>query len=126
MLNLNPFANIIGIKAAQDYMKSKSAPPPAPGPYLLTVGQDFIGVFEAALAALRIRLPPASLEIHVEHLTAAEHGDLWFGQLRIWSIYLGHGESLQHGQDGGKRDTKRQVHKAEPSRREQIICEYAN
>lgn len=99
---------------------------PALGPYLLTVGQDFIGVFEAALAALRIWLPPASLEVHVEHLTAAEHGDLWFGQLRIRSIFLGHGESLQQGQDGGKRHTNRQVNKAEPSRREQIICEHPN
>lgn len=35
------------------------------GPYLLTVGQDFAGLFEAALAALRIRLPLASLYIHV-------------------------------------------------------------
>lgn len=31
------------------------------GPYLLTVGQDFAGLFEAALAALRIRLPLARL-----------------------------------------------------------------
>ncbi|TNN62980.1 hypothetical protein EYF80_026789 [Liparis tanakae] len=31
------------------------------GPYLLTVGQDFSGLFEAALVALRIRLPLASL-----------------------------------------------------------------
>lgn len=31
------------------------------GPYLLTVGQDFAGFFEAALAALGIRLPLARL-----------------------------------------------------------------
>lgn len=53
-----------------------------------------MGVFEAALAALRVWLPLASLEIHMEHLTAAEHGDLWLRQLGIWSI-LGHGQSLQ-------------------------------
>lgn len=72
-----------------------------------------MGVFEAALAALRIWLPLASLEIHVEHLTAAEHGDLWLGQLGIWSIYLGHGESLQRGRDGGKRRKKRHNTKTE-------------
>lgn len=100
---------------------------PGPKAYLLTVGQDFIGVFEAALAALRIWLPPASLEIHMEHLMAAEHGDLWLGRLRFWTIYLGHGESLQHGQDGGERHTQKgKVNKAEPSRRGQIICEYTN
>lgn len=54
-----------------------------------------MGVFEAALAAPKIRLPLASLEIHVKHLTAAEHGDLWLGQLGIWSVHLGHGQSLQ-------------------------------
>lgn len=72
-----------------------------------------MGVFEAALAALRIRRPLASLEIHVEQLTATEHGDLWLSQLGIWSVYLGHGESLQHGQDGGERRKKRHVNNTE-------------
>lgn len=85
-----------------------------------------MGVFEATLAALRIRLPLASLEIHVEHLTATEHSDLWLSHLRIWSIYLGHGESLQHEQDGGKRHKKRHVNKTEHWQCGQIICPCTN
>lgn len=44
----------------------------------------------------------------MEHLMAAEHGDLWLGQLSFRTIYLGHGESLQHGQDGGERHTQKE------------------
>lgn len=77
-----------------------------------------MGVFEAALAALRIWLPLASLEIHVEHLKAAEHGDLWLGQLRLWSIHHGHGESLQHGQDDGNRHKKTHINETEYWQRE--------
>lgn len=85
-----------------------------------------MGVFEAALAAPKIRLPLASLEIHVKHLTAAEHGDLWLGQLGIWSVHLGHGQSLQHGQDGGQRHQKRHVSITEHRQRGQIIYPYNN
>lgn len=81
-----------------------------------------MGVFEAALAALRIWLPLASLEIHVEHLKAAEHGDLWLSQLGIWSIHLGHGESLQHGQDGDNRRKKIRVNETEHWQCGQIVC----
>lgn len=85
-----------------------------------------MGVFEAALAALRIWFPLAILEIHVEHLTAAEHGDHWLGQLGIWPIYLSHGESLQHGQDGGVRHKRRRVNKTEHWQHGQMICPNTN
>lgn len=44
----------------------------------------------------------------MEHLMAAEHGDLWLVQLGFWTIYFGRGESLQHGQDGGERHTQKE------------------
>lgn len=65
-------------------------------PYLLTVGQDFTGFFEATLASLRIWLPLASLKVHVQHLTATEHGNLGFCHLGAWSIHLRHGQSLEN------------------------------
>lgn len=74
------------------------------GPYLLTVGQDFAGLFEAALAALRIRLPLASMYIHVKQLTATEHSNLWFSHLGAWPVHFGHGQSLEREGKGGEEE----------------------
>lgn len=63
--------------------------------YLLTVGEHFIGVFEAVLAALRVWLPLARLRVHVKQLTAAEHRNLWFCHLGAGPVYLAHRQGLE-------------------------------
>lgn len=62
------------------------------------------GLFEAALAALRIRFPLAGLCVHVQELTATEHGNLRLGHLGDWPVHLGHGQSLESKRGGGKTD----------------------
>lgn len=74
------------------------------GSYLLTVGQDLAGLFEAVFAALRIRLPLTSLWVHVQELAATEHGNLWLRHLGAWPVHLSHGQSLgRKGGEGGRR-----------------------
>lgn len=73
--------------------------------YLLTVGQDLTGLFEAVLATLRIRLPLACLWVHVQELAATEHGNLWLRHLGAWPIHLSHGQSL--GRKGGEEGERR-------------------
>lgn len=75
-------------------------------PYLLTVGQDFPGIFEATLSALRIQFPLATLQVHVQYLTATEHGDLWLCQLGTWFIHLSHWYSLESIKRVSGRDTR--------------------
>jgi hypothetical protein len=67
------------------------------GSYLLAVGQDLVGLCEAALAALRVRLPLASLRVHVQQLTPTEHGNLRLGHQGPRSIHLSHGQGLERG-----------------------------
>lgn len=69
-------------------------------PYLLTVGQDFARLFEAVLAALRIRLPLASLWVHVKELAATEHGNLRLYHLGARPVHLRHGQSLGRNREG--------------------------
>lgn len=74
--------------------------------YLLAEGQDFTWFLEAALAALRIRLPLARLHVHVQELAAAEHGDLRLRHLRARSIHFSQSQSLQ---STGRKDGERAV-----------------
>lgn len=79
--------------------------------YLLTVGLDSAGLLEAALAALRIRFPLAGLCVHVQELTATEHGNLWLCHLGAWPVHLSHGQSLESKRErgGGKTDEEESI-----------------